>query len=165
LETDAVTRPRVGLFDTLGGDNRLVAVDVDVILDFVADVPVPSKTVSDPPAPSVAVAPVSMRRCSGRNTAVTSAPGESPAVSVERIVVDPQSTVATPSSTAETVPLNRFAVPTKSATNGEAGSEYTASGGPTCANSPSFITTTRSDIVSASFWLCVTSSVVMPSCC
>ena len=47
-------------------------------------------------------------------------------------------------------------LPMKPATNTFAGRSYTVAGSPTCSSTPSFITATRSPIVIASTWSCVT---------
>ena len=58
---------------------------------------------------------------------------------------------------------SRFARPRKSATYVVAGESYTSRGAPTCSISPSRITASRSLIVSASSWSCVTYTNVMPT--
>ena len=50
----------------------------------------------------------------------------------------------------------------KSATNALAGRPYTSTGVPTCTIRPASITATRSLIVNASAWSCVTNTVVSP---
>ena len=75
------------------------------------------------------------------------------------------SQVTRPAARSVTVAGSRLAAPTNDATNGVAGRPYSSSGGPACSMRPARITTTSSEIESASSWSWVTYTEVMPSCC
>src|SRR5204863_179847 len=69
----------------------------------------------------------------------------------------PATAVAARSATACAVPpVSMLDVPTNPATNGVSGSSYTSAGEPTCSIRPAFMTASRSLMVSASSWSCVT---------
>ena len=103
----------------------------------------------------------SMRTRSGRIIALT-APRAPTSPCAARSAMSPTlSTQAAPSRPAASAPT-RFETPRKSATKSVAGSSYISCGGPLCSTRPPFMTATRSLIVSASSWSCVTNTNVMP---
>src|SRR5438105_8261287 len=69
----------------------------------------------------------------------------------------------TSTAPSRTTPLSRLVRPTKEATNGVAGREYTVIGGPSCSRRPDCMTPTRSAMASASSWSWVTKRVVVPT--
>ncbi len=103
-----------------------------------------------------------MRTRSGRIIALTGprqprSPCE--ASSVRSPTLSTQDAPSRPVASAPT----RLETPRKSATKSVAGSSYISCGGPLCSTRPPFMTATRSLIVSASSWSCVTNTNVMPS--
>src|SRR5438105_4482963 len=102
----------------------------------------------------------------GRSTAGVTASGRTSATAgplVASVCTRGRRVPLTSTAPSRTTPLSRLVRPTKEATNGVAGREYTVIGGPSCSRRPDCMTPTRSAMASASSWSWVTKRVVVPT--